>query len=281
MNDILNQIDHFQIVFGEKGGPMAPWWWMDAVSVWIAVCGLFIWLFGGKIVKPSLAFVGLLMGGGLIGLIGLSFFPTTPIALWFIGGAVVGAVAFFILHRLIMGLLIGLTMALVLPVGVSLMQEQSMPDFTAPIQEIGIQVREKLSEGVRKSESTNIAAIAYSDLKDIIGAGISKTKESFGDWWTGLSGGARAMVSTAAAGGLILGMLIGMALPGLGGMLATACIGWFYILLGTMHLGHSYLPESVMNWVPSSSSGLVWLIAGGTLIGLIIQWRILRQPADE
>ena len=281
MDELFDKIDKFQIIFGDQGGPTAPWWWMDAVFGWLMVCGLFIWLFGGKIVKPSLGFVGLLSGGGIVGLVGLTWFPTTPPALWFIGGALVGAIAFFLLHRLIMGLLIGFVAAMVLPITVSLVQQHPMPNFAAPIEAIGAQVKEKLSQNVRTDNSESIAAIAYQDLKDIIGTATTKTREVFSEWWGKLSGGAKTLVATSTAGGLILGLIIGMALPGMGGMLATSCIGAFFILLGVMRFGMTYLPESISAWLPSSSTHLVWTIAGATFIGLIIQWRIFRQPADE
>lgn len=98
--------------------------------------------------------------------------------------------------------------------------------------------------------------------------------------WEYAPAGVRRSLVLSCISGAILGLLIGLSLPGVAASLITALAGSAMILSsGFTALNTIGIAEQ--SWLPSTAT--VWLIVwfGASIAGMAIQWTIRRKPADS
>lgn len=98
--------------------------------------------------------------------------------------------------------------------------------------------------------------------------------------WEAADPGVRRSVVLSAASGAILGLLIGLSLPGIAASLLTAMVGSAAVLFSGWSIITS-LHGGVPGWMPSGPG--VWVIVwvAMSVAGLALQWTIRREPADK
>lgn len=278
----MQDISTYQLLFGDNAGPEVPWWWFTALFAWLGVCGLFIWLFGRKLVRPSFAFGGLLVGATVAAAVGKTLWPGSEVMAWVMGGGLVGALAAFVMYRLWMAVTLAAMLAVVAPSGIAMWQGIAAPPVTQHIVEAWQQLLEKLKEQVRdKEDGSKVAFLKMPDLSQSTSDAATKIRQSIDEWWQQIPGGIRFTMVTVCVGGIVAGMIIGMLMPNVSATFATAIIGTLLMYPGIKLLTGRYLPESIAGIIPDTPRGTLILICTVTLIGAVFQWMIFRKPADK
>jgi len=98
--------------------------------------------------------------------------------------------------------------------------------------------------------------------------------------WQAANPGVRRSVVLSASSGAILGLLIGLSLPGIAASILTAWVGSGVALFSAWSVATSLQGESP-GWMPSSPG--VWFIvwAAMSVAGIVLQWTIRSKPADK
>lgn len=196
------------------------------------VCGLILWLFGKQVLKPIVAILGGAWGSALGILapswLGITMIGQVPASLVGLGvGALLGFLVGLALYRTLITLTTGLALGVVgLLAGLALLSgplpagEPTDPSALDP----GVSAVESAPEGRAVSEPTaQVAQHAARFVRDSAKA----VTDRFGT----LSEDSRLKVLGATLGGLIFGLIAGLAAPGRASALVTAAFGsglWLY-----------------------------------------------------
>lgn len=271
-----------------------PWWWPDAMLIWLGLMGLILFLFGRRLVRPMFGVVGLVVGG-LGGLtLARMMFPDTSIMPFVIIGAILGAVIAFALYRLGMGFVLALIFGVTAVVALMIMQGQDGPPIDKPIAAAYHQILDTVAtaskqnaEADAKAEAAgdkdhtaiklDAAALAHS-LEDPIEKGLKDTGQAVADWWNAMSVSQRALLVTIGGGAWLLGFVLGVIFPPITAALVTAGIGSLMMIGGIGRLLAGYLSMDIM---PETVRNLALMLVIMTIIGALIQWTIFKPRADK
>lgn len=254
-----------------------PWWWLDGLLLWLGLMGLIVFLFGRRLVRPLFAVMGLTLGA-LLGLaLVKTYWADTSPTLFVAGGALIGAVAAFALYRVGMGLVLALLVGLAAPAGMLIFQGKPGPAIEEPIVQLVSDIREAVSQ-VTSDDQKSADLSKLPSMVDIADKSLTQIKEATTTWWNEQDTSYRVLLMTLAGGLGVLGFLIGLVFPGIGGALATAFVGSMMMIGGIGRLVGTHLNMDIM---PDTARNLIMMIVVMTLIGALIQWMILRPGTDK
>lgn len=261
-------MDNYQINFGHHVLSV-PWWWYDALLGWLGVMGLILYFLGHRLVRPSFALMGLLGGAGmsLLAVNGwvVHQWPTASPGPFVAVGALVGAVAAYLLWRLEVGVVMAVVAGLIAPVGYMLVMQIPPPALGEPLSQGWEELRTVLATGnTQAADPSQIPVV----LEPIHRTCMSMV-EVFQLWWGALGANPQWMIGALGVGGATAAMFIGFALPRFCSMFCTSLFGVLLLSGGVYRLGGlwawlgSTLPTEPKN------IGLAVLVA--TLVGVAIQ----------
>ncbi len=260
-----------------------PWWWFDAVVAWMGAMGFLLWLFGRRMIRPMFMFIGLAVGAGATVALLHGHMEQMPLLLSAIGGALIGAVAGYILWRVGIGVVIGSAEAVLGVVLVALAVGAGLPAYEAA----AVKAREDVHATMNKAAVEDIhAEIAAGDVDKVVPGGEPFVRgcepfiEASRDWWTGLSRGIQWVIATAGFAMATLGLILGMIFARRMSAVVTALIGITIMLPGLSRI-LELLPPDYASMVPHTVAAAAVVVVAGTVIGTLIQWTIFRVPTDK
>lgn len=243
------------------------------------VAGMILWLAGGRVIQPAFVVLGSLAGAAAGTLVAPTLLGPTvagvPAVYAGVGaGAILGFVVGLALFRLAMAASAGAVFAAVgvlaaliilgrhpgaLPEGLSSIQQAELS-----IQTSAIEIREELRAltGDQAGKIHVFAERAFEHLKA---------------WWAATPEQSRQTLLLALGGGLVLGVLLGLAAPKKSAMLVTALAGSGAMLACGVWLLNATSPDlaSKIPWTPIVTAS-VW--GGLVLLGLGVQWQHDEKP---
>ncbi len=270
--------------------------WLDVIVGFAGLWGVFLLLFGRRLVKPSLAMTGLLIGALAAGLIGRQFVTGNQVLIFVIGGGVVGMLVAWVMYRFWMAVILAAMLALAVPWGVlawhgappSPIEQRvnqvkdpnfarNLVDANAIADRFSIEVDDnggpRIVEGSDEGEQGD-------NLLDRAGQAASDLGSELIDWWNHeVSSTVRWTAMTAAAIVLIAGFVVGLIMPELAASLATSLVGTAFVVVALSRLGGQYVPV-VERWLPEGPRGLLLVMAAITAVGTLLQWTVLRPRRD-
>ena len=310
----------------------APASWSVALAV-VTLAGFVLWGAGGRLARAGVALGGFFVGGLLATSAAAALEPGGSWVIGIgVTGALAGTLLAFLLFRVWVGLLGGLILGAVVP-AVLLLWGVNPPDVpgeagsgAAAVEPLRIEPGASsfgIFDGDR--EATGDAESADRTLEDAVsdtvrGAAVEHAREvglrvsaALGDFfetasaawkaqldalkasWSGLADGQKHTAMLGAAGGFLVGFLLGLALPNPAAALQTALVGAFLLCGGTLLLlqRHAGLfrgaaePATDASPVAAASAPagvdprvLLLTVALVTLVGLLLQWTLASRRSD-
>ncbi len=254
--------------------------WLDLLFVVIALYGLFLWLFGSRLVRPTLAFSGMIAGAVIATATARAWSGDATLLPWIIGGAVVGGVTAWLMFRFAMAVALAGLLGLMAPITL-LVLVGAGPDARAEIDGVvdGIKDQVPLPE-VRVNDEGEVE-VQQDEQGD--GQGVTEAWTALAErvrtWWTELSGQRRALVISSAGAGVIVGLVIGLIVPKLAAAFLASLAGVVLAATAAGHLIHSYAPK-LGESLPGGriiALALIAAVAGGA----VLQWTIFNRSADK
>ena len=269
----------YQIQIGERL-VQVPWWWLDALLVWLAALGLIFFLLGRRLVRPAFGAAGLIVGAAAMFAIAAAWIAprwpaVPPIAFGMVGG-ILGGLAGFLLWRLGIGVALALTVAILAPAAFLIATGTPGPPVNQPLTE----ARQELQTTLGAADGPGDAAAGAVDLIQRLSLARDNLWTSTQSWWAALSNGHRWMLGTLCIGGAVLAALIGLALPYFSATLITALVG-AVMMLGLIYRLIGMLGESSAAHVPHTSRALMLGLLVATIIGALFQWTIFRPARKD
>jgi hypothetical protein len=261
---------------------------MGLVGVW----GIFLWLFGRRIIRPSFAIAGLL-GGAALGALASRGLNIPMLALATIGGAVLGALVLWVTSRVWTALLLAVVLAAAAPWAVLAWHNQSFPIAGQHLKDTAKQLisdgvdslhNQSGAQGAQEGAAVNNASTASQSASDFAAElldAFRQTGQQLADWWNNdLLPPTRWAILTVAAAMAFTGLLLGLVMPTLASSLIGSLSGSVLMLLAAFRIATRYLAD-VTDWLPHTPRLTLIILASVTLIGTILQWTILRPRADK
>jgi len=264
--------------------------WLDVMIGFAGLWGLFMWLFGHRMIRPTVTITGLVAGAVIGGLIGRSMLEGNAAIMAAIGGGVVGAIATWMLFRIWMAVLLSVTLAAMAPWAVIAWEGVTPPP--SPVTDLKETAKQMLDDGVEqlaadgkiiigRPENDEQAAEQNAGLLRRFTEAAKAGWDNLRSWWTDeLSGSARWLIITASAAMALGGLMVGLIFPNLAAATVASLIGASVLLSVVVRLGTKYLGEAG-GWLPDSPRGALMVLIGMTVVGALIQWTILRPRADK
>jgi len=293
-----------------------PWSIHGAVALAL-VAGLVVWIFGRRLFRPMLVLAGVVFaagGGGAVwggggggvrggggGWGGGAAIPHEWSILWPVGiGAVVAMLVAIMAYRFVMGLLLALSLGLAAPLGFftyaeitgmyegqpasAIPDDELIPDqLRDPLKQIGKQLDEQaqhLLERTAEPDDETAAAEEQPAWRQRLDDTVKFIRETASQKWSDAPGAEKSLTVLFAAGGVIVGIVIGVLLPTLSASVVTSLAGSLIILTS----GYWLLMRSGMSvdgYLPhSAATSLAWWL-GTAVIGLLIQLRLGVKKADK
>ncbi|MFA7235357.1 MAG: hypothetical protein WC058_00715 [Phycisphaeraceae bacterium] len=263
--------------------------WLDAAVAMAGIWGVFLWLFGGRIIKPSLAMSGLIAGALIGALVGRDLGGPEKVAIAVIVGGVIGAVIVWATYRVWVALLLATVLGLVAPWAVLAWHGQGGPELKQSIKEEVKGIAEKGGEALaadsanadESAEGTANHAAAGKELFDRMVEAVKRLTGELRDWWE--QSVSASLRWSALAGGLMMaiaGLMLGLLMPELGASVVASISGATLMTAAALRLGGRYVP-SMSEWLPDSPRRLLIALAVLAAVGALIQWTILRRKADK
>ena len=279
--------------------------WFDVLLGFAAIWGVFLWLFGRRIIRPSVTMFGLIAGAVACGIVGRRMGAGNSVVVFIIAGAVGGAIVTWLTFRIWMAALLAIMLASVAPWAVIAWEGIEGPPN--PIDDLKDTARQFIEDGVDELApgSGELApdgedAAPGNPFSRIFNGGEADHDatdeqrpallvrfadaaragwENLRQWWDELSGTAQALIFTASGVMALTGLLIGLIFPHLGASLAASLAGSAIVLSVVLRLGGKYL--STGDWLPSSPRAALIALGVLTIAGTLIQWTVLRPKADK
>ena len=297
----------------------APAAWSVALAV-VTLAGLVLWVAGGRLARAGVALGGFFLGGLIATSTAAALEPGGGWVVGIgTAGALAGTLLAFLLYRLWVGLLAGAILAAVVPVALllwgveppaALRDDAAEPDRAAAVDAAEAEstslfgifdgeredgepggvdgaVRDAAAEqaaeqaGELGGQLTADARAALGDFFETASAAWKAQIDQAQAAWAALSPGRKRIVLIGAAGGFVVGLLLGLALPDPTAAFQTALVGSCLLCGGTLLL----LQRHAGLFRADAEAGLdprVLLLAVGivTLLGLLLQWTLARRRAD-
>lgn len=274
--------------------------WLDVVLAFLGVWGVFLWLFGRRLVRPSITMLGLLAGGLAAGLIARSYTDGAVLAAWALGGGIAGGVLVWVTFRLWIGLALAIVLGAAAPWAVLAWEGapwpieagQTIRDAANGAIDNGTQQllpgeHEGPGDGDRGQRDDDhradgdAAAAGESGVFDKLAALTKDVASDLERWWNeDLGSSVRWLVMVVASVVAIGGLTIGLMLPNLGASLAAALVGSALMGGVALRLSGRYA-EPVHEWLPSSPRSALIALGVMTIIGTLIQWTVTGRRTDK
>lgn len=288
-------MDEYTLRFGETLITM-PWWWLYALTGWLAVMGLILYFLGQRLVKPTFAILGLVLGAVLTLSLVKTQWPDAPAMPFAIGAALVFGVLFLVLWRIWMAAVFSDFVAILAPVLMLVASGISAPAVHTPIgimladiaDASGVSVEQvdtpsesdTETENEDENENDEASTADPTELGPIIVTGLEDTRTVVTEWWNALESSTRWGLVAISVGGGIVAFVLALALPMFGASMVTSFLGTLLMLPGVITLTRLVASDTALA-MTSSPRGLVIGVAIATIIGALIQWMLLRPPADK
>lgn len=253
--------------------------WLDVLIGLGALWGVFMWLFGRRLVRPSMAMIGLSIGAIVGGLVGRTFIEGSAVILpVIVGGAVVGLIA-WATWRLWVAVMLGVMLAAATPLSVLAWEGEPFPQAQKPIaqavEDAANEAREAMEPGGQSSESSR------DDLLANFKSAMSETWEAIVDWWKDDLDGRTRTVMTVGSGVMgVGGFVVGLILPSFAASLAASLVGSCFVVFSVLRLTSEYAGK-IHEYLPSEPRGVLVCVGVMTVIGALIQWTIMGRRADN
>ncbi len=248
---------------------------LDAAAAVGLLWGVFLWLFGARVVRASTAMVGIIGGAAVGGIVAHSL-KLEPLLAYALGGGVAGGLVVWFTYRLWIGLLLAIVLGVMVPLGVLAWSGTPAPDTDDTLTEARQITTDQAMRLVQTEDESDEQALSEQVREALDGLG-----EALRAWWDDEVGaGAKTGV---ILGGLVAagtGLLVGLVFPKIACAIVAAAVGAAFVLTGLNLLAARYAP-ALADVLPAGPRGVVVMIAAATVVGAIIQWTILRPKADE
>jgi len=269
----------------------------DIALGFAALWGIFLWLFGRRIVRSSLTFIALMIGAVIGGFVGRSMGDNTAVIVAVAIGAIGAAVLAWVTFRLWVAVLLALMLGACTPWAVLAWKGEPLPRVHQPMSDA---VRDAAGEaqralkpdgGIFAPDDGGEDGEAVIDTEpdgeqpklDIperfVQAG-KETWQALRDWWSGQSGGLRTLMVIGGLGMMAGGFLIGLVFPNLASAIAASLVGSSIVLIALLRLSAQYA-EGLHAKLPTTPRGVLMMLVSATIIGALIQWTVLGKRADN
>lgn len=245
------------------------------------VIGLLLVLFGRKLVRTAHAVTGLIVGA-LLGFVLSNGFDDNGVWIaWSIGGAAIGLVLSLVLFRLWVGVSLAIVLGVMMPVLVLLWSHTSPPatvevgsdDAVQSLRDATRDVANPLTrEDVQLPELTD-------EMKERLAALPEAQWQAVTEWWADLADSDRQAALLALGAGLVLGLIFGLIKPHLGAALQAALVGSVLLTLSGQHVLTLMVGDDTN--LPRGPRMFVVVVGLITILGVLVQWTILRGKADR
>jgi hypothetical protein len=269
----------------------------DVAMLFIGLWGLLLWLFGRRIVRPSLAMIGLIAGAATAGLLARGMSLERMILL-VVGGGIAGGLIFYASYRLWVAVLLALVLAIAAPWTVLAWQGGLMPRAEEPFRERAQQMVDEglqaIADGVAERAGAEIRGepepTASADEGERAGepTALDRLAEAGREiiaevqrWWEeDLSETLRYSMISAAGLMAVTGLILGLIAPNLGASLVAALVGAALMLSAAARVTLRYVSD-LGDWLPQDPRTLAIVLITMTTVGALVQWTILRPRADK
>jgi len=258
---------------------------LPSVATVLAVSGLIIGLllvlFGNKLVRTAHAITGLIVGAMLGFVLSNGFDENGVWIAWSIGGAAIGLVLSLVLFRLWVGVSLAIVLGVMMPVLVLLWSHTSPP---ATVDVAGDDTVQSLRDATRDAanpltrEDVQLPELTE-EMKEKLAALPAAQWQAVTEWWTDLADSDRQAALLALGAGLVLGLIFGLIKPHLGAALQAALVGAVLLTLSGQHVLTLFLDEE--SNLPRGPRVFVLAVGLITILGVLVQWTILRGKADR
>lgn len=261
---------------------MQAWHWNVAAGIGLLL-GLVLWLVGGRLIKPTFAMTGILLGAAL-GFFGVAMAGVQPIGempapiLASLVGALVGLIIAIILFRFAMAIAGAMVLGLVGAASVAayvhetVTSAESRAEAEPTIVTVASVHPDTHEEPTGKSDSSVDAVTALA--RQITDRALEVGDQALAraePYWDAIPIAQRTWIAGGWIGGVLLGLLFGALMPQHTSALIAAMVGsamwipsaaWIATAAGVP--GAEHLDQPVTVWLA------VWL--GSTIVGVSVQW---------
>lgn len=249
----------------------------------LVVVGAVLWLIGQSLARVACVVSGLVLGG----VAGLSVGQmlaeegayTLPLVL---GGAIAGALLAGLLFRVWMGISGAALLALAVPAASIVWMGVTPPPLQ--LEEMRAQVTdegavERLVGDDEAGDASSVDGTVAALMTTARGIYASQA-EAARTWWEELGGAARGMLVTAALIGGAAGLLLGLMLPNMAASVESALVGAILMFYPGRELLARLAPDQT-GWLPHTPRATLVALGLITLLGVLIQWTLLRRRTDK
>ena len=235
--------------------------------------GAALWSLGGRLARPSCALSGLVIGvsGGYTAAQLLLNPDWTMILV--VGGALLGGLVAWLLFRVWMAISLAGLLGLVFPLLALAWDGRTVAEVAGPVQApVGVDVaalRPSLDLADMKERARAIGRTYVQQLVDL-----SRTV------WGDLSTTDRTTVITGAGASAVVGFLLGLIVPYLAAAVEASIVGASLMLVSAVNLLNGYAPEQA-GWLIASPRRWFLILGLITMVGVVLQWTVLRKKADS
>ena len=229
------------------------------------VVGLVIWLLGGRLAKSGFSVFGLLGGGLGAYVISRQFGQDSTVMWWVMIGSIAGFGLGWGLVRVWTAIGCAFLLAILAPVLHLAGQGQPLPPMLH-------------TDTVRQVQYESFQDNAVSHDHQVIRI-LRQKQRLFHAWWSDLQGGFKLTSAILFGVGGFVGLIAGLMYPQPSAKVGSAAVGASVCLISLELLCERYTP-SISSWFPQTSNIMLILLGLITMVGLLLQWTILKPKAD-
>jgi len=242
------------------------------------VAGMILWLAGGRVVQPAFVVLGAL-GGAWIGAMVLpgvaqtaTVFGIPSVYAGLAGGLVAGLVISLVAFKLAMGVSAAFVFAAIGIVGASITLSRTPGALPEPSEtQKAIQaLRDSVAD--KTSKIRDELRLSKGDAAEKVHGYAEELRQDIKGRWDALPTQSQKMLLLAAAGGFILGLLLGLAAPQKCASLVTAMLGGGAVIACGYWLLDAMNPE-LASKVQMGPIGIAITWVAVALVGVMVQWQ--------
>ncbi len=266
--------------------------------------GLVLWLLGRRLVRPAVVLCGLVTGATVGAMVTASFWSDDALMVGLVtgGAALAGALLAAVLFRFWMALSGAVVLALLAPLAVLVWQGTTMPSVQGLDEAMRANTAAAVKQGAAElgagagldtgpaslgatgliDEKTRqeLADKARQGMRDAADSLWTRNEQAVKDWWAQTDEATRKLLYTGAVMGAVAGLLLGLGLPYTMASLQTAAVGTVLMLLPGRELLDRYRPDW-SGYLPSTPEQLGLAISLITVVGVAVQWTLLRRRTEK
>jgi hypothetical protein len=259
-----------------------------ALAIGGLITGLALWLFGGKLLKPAFALLGLVIGGMLGFLLVPAFFSTTILGVPspYVGlglGLLLGLIQGLVLFRFSMAICTALILGLAATLGAAAWMKFEPLKRAADVANQPVSTLTGSVPAGASSLTIPTREEAIEKLRPVaerVGAFLDDAGEQLKSEWTKLTPRQQGTLVISGLAGILGGLILGLVFPKKSSALVTALVGaavWIpcaaWLAIAANAPGNERLNFTAFTWL------LIWL--GVTILGLVIQATLLKKKAPK